>query len=344
MGWIYRVREGLLFLTFFTPGWVGAADLRLRIRNEEGQAVRLTKAEILLVAWGDTARLDLLPAGRSLTVKLDEAWLRSRWPERFSDMMKAYLYFQADGYAAVRSDPFLWLGSHGPPFGPPVTVCEIKFPRGKKITLRERDSAEMELVMRKPRPKTIRLVDDDGNPAVGIPVNSYMFWSDSNHCGHLSGADLLGRSKSDLQGRVVIADGDFEYAIELERGRYTLKSPGAVPILPPRLLTFLDSSETIVKLHRWVRRTLDLRLSRNGMPVPGQVLVGRLADCPCGACAGQIGGVSDSQGMIRIPEFYPEEWEYVFFENQRGQLIWKADPRQWPKDRTIEVDLRFSIR
>jgi len=88
----------------------GATELRLRFKDEEGHAVRPASAELLLVAWGDAVRLNLetgvletsygpkrillrigapglkLTLGEPLVLSLDEAWLQSRWPERFQDM------------------------------------------------------------------------------------------------------------------------------------------------------------------------------------------------------------------------------------------------------------------
>ncbi len=106
-------------ITFLLVGCAEGTELRLRFKDEQGEKVRLSKAELLLVAWGAADRLDLETRGEDLVVPLDGSWLRSRWPHRFMDMEKVYLFLQADGYAAVRSHPFLWIGAHGPPQWPP---------------------------------------------------------------------------------------------------------------------------------------------------------------------------------------------------------------------------------
>ena len=76
------------FITFLLVGRAEATELRLRFKDEQGEKVRLSKAELLLVAWGATDRLDLETRGEDLVVPLDESWLRSRWAHRFMDMEK----------------------------------------------------------------------------------------------------------------------------------------------------------------------------------------------------------------------------------------------------------------
>ena len=91
-----------------------------------------------------------------------------------------------------------------------------------------------------------------------------------------------------------------------------------------------------------------MRVTTNGKPVVGQVLLGRVAGCPCGACDGPVAlrgttktnhTKTNKKGIIRIPDFYPEEWEMVFFVDDKGKGIWEADPTKWPRNGTIHVEL-----
>ena len=100
---------------FSSSNMVVAAELVLQATDEQGHVVQVSKAELLLVAWGAAERLELAVTGSSLVIRLDESWLRSRWPSRFTDMERVYLYLQADGYAAIRSEPFLWIGGSWSP-------------------------------------------------------------------------------------------------------------------------------------------------------------------------------------------------------------------------------------
>ncbi len=329
-----------------------ATELRLKFTDDSGQGVTISNAELLLVAWGITDRIELSPDHKELIVPLNESWLRAQWPERFADMERAFIFIQADGFAPIRSHPFLWLGSHGPPRASENTKLEIEFPQGRKVVIRDGDSAELEIELRRPEKRYLRIIDDDQNPLPGMKVSSYMFWSSSNHCGHLSGADPLGTTVTGSDGRTEIPDGEFEYAFVFEKPLYVLKNPERFPYMRPRLVTYLAEQETIIEMHRWRRRPLEIHVTTGDQPVQGQVLIGRLAGCPCGVCTGVVGLAigekrridSDHEGVLRLADFYPEKWESVFFQDTEGNTIWKADPNEWPSHGTITVDLSKRAR
>jgi hypothetical protein len=314
----------------------GATQLTLRCAGDRGRPVPLSHAELLLVAWGDVERLPLEIQGSRVVVPLAPEWLQTRWG-RFVDMEKAYLFLQAAGYAPLRSEPFLWLGSHGGPHGPMVEQIEIAFPRNGKTIVRNGESAETQLKFRRPEKRTLRTIDEHGDPVAGVRIDAYMFWSNSNHCGFLAGADPLGRVLTDGKGRAHIPDGDFEYAFELlGKQHYVLKDPPE-DYEPMRLITHLLTKETVLRLHRARRIPLHMQVTVNQKPAPGQWLHGRAAHCGCGACDGGL-AKTDARGMIRIQDFYPEELEKVYFQRD-GEEIWSADPNHWPGDRIVHVEL-----
>lgn len=326
---------------------VHGTQLRLHAKNDRGEAIHLTTAELLPVRWNemsDPIRLEL--DDEQLVLELDEAWLRSRWPHRLADMEGVYLYLEADGYASIRSEKFLWLGAHGPPYGPRVTQTQIAFPNGSRVVVREGQKAEMELTLRKPIRRSLRLVDDRAKPVQGVRVASFMFWSASNHCGILSGAKPLGEGTSDQDGRVTVADGDFEYAFSLDLlGRhYALKDTGSFSFTNREdadefFVTRLRAPETTVRLHRLRTAPLNLRVWKDGKPVGDETLSGRPAPCPCGGgCVAWL-ATSDDDGWIRISDFYPEQWSGVFFGDE-DEPLWEVDPEKLPPGSVVRVDLK----
>ncbi len=323
-----------------------ATELRIAFRDGTGAPVTISKAELLLVAWGDVRRVELGGNRTSLTLPLDAEWLRSRWPERGNDVDRFYVYLQAPGYAAIRSDPAGWNGAGKGA----VTAAKIRFPRGAAVTVGTGDSASVDLVFRKPVGRTLRLLDEAGDPVEGVRVSSYMFWSEWNHCGTLSGADPLGEATSDRSGRVPVADADVEYALTFQKPPwFPVKPDGSLNVTPdlPRLIMYLTSEETTLRMRRLRERPLEIRVTERGRPVQGQRLMGSLAGCPCGSCSGAVFGRnsqspdpgSDKDGMIRAAGFYPEEWETVFFLGSDGEVLWQSDPRTWPAQGPVHVEL-----
>ncbi len=90
-----------------------------------------------------------------------------------------------------------------------------------------------------------------------------------------------------------------------------------------------------------------MQVTRNGEPAAGLRLIGRLAGCPCGACSGGVSRgressepASNREGILVIPDFYPEEWDSVYFLDKDEKIIWEADPRKWSKTGIIRVELK----
>jgi hypothetical protein len=82
-------------------------------------------------------------------------------------------------------------------------------------------------------------------------------------------------------------------------------------------------------LHAYQRSPLKMQVSSAGKPAANKVLTGCLAYC-CGACCGKL-GTTDAQGMIRVSDFYPEEWDQLYFylnpeAGDPGPILWKGQP------------------
>ena len=320
---------------------VAVTGLRLRFVDAQRRPVQLSKAELLLVAWGDADRLPLAVQGERLNLDLSPSWLRSRWPRRFADLEKAYLYVQAEGYAPICSLPFHWLGSHEAPKSPGLVLVTIDFRQGVPARLHEGEYAERTIVLHRPRTRRVTLVGDDGKPLAGVRGSVYMFWSASNHCGFLSGAEPLGTFVSDEAGQFTVPDGDFQYALVLQDRRSVFRAPpgpGVTTIIQnlvsptgaqaSTLISFLHPPNTTFGVHQFARRPLVVRVLRDGKPLPQVTLMGSIANC-CGACSGPL-GTSDAEGRIVVEDFYPEELDELFICGPDDGRVWRLSPRELP--------------
>lgn len=326
-------------------------ELRLRFVDAGRRPVQVSKAELLLVAWGDADRLPLPVQGHHLQLDLSPSWLRSRWPTRFPDLMRAYLYVQAEGYVPLRSEPFLWLGSRAAARGHEADSVTIDLRQGRPAVLREGEHAERTITLRRPQPRRVTLVGDDGRLLGGVRVSAYLFWSASNHCGFLSGAEPLGTFVSNEAGQFAVPDGDFEYALVLEERRSTFRlppGPGVTAVIQhlgsptsgdyrSTLISFLQPPDTTFRVHRFARRPLRVRILREDKPIPQVTLMCSLINYGCGACSGPR-GTSDAMGRIAVDDFYPEEIEELFICGPDGERIWQISRRALPSG-ALEIDL-----
>jgi hypothetical protein len=318
------------------PVWARATDLTLRFVDSEQLPVQVSRAELLAVAWGDVRRFELVPQGATLKLDLSPGWLKSRWPERFTDLEKAYVYVEAPGFAPVRSDPFVWLGSHSWHDSPGVTATEVSFPNASSVALSGGDHATLTLALREPLKRTITLVDDKGMPLAGVKLRAFMFWSASNHCGVLAGADPLGIFQSDDRGEIDLPDGDFEYALEIEAAPGLFRDAGRED--SRTLISYLRPGDRILHIHVLPRRVLSVHIRRDGRPAANVTLNGSLGNCGgCGVCWGPL-GMSDAEGRITIQDFEPETLDALCVCSAQGRAIWSISPKDL-SDGPLEIDL-----
>jgi hypothetical protein len=316
---------------------VNATQLDIRFRGPNGEPIKISRAELLLVAWGAPGgRLELNADGDLLRMDLSPDWLRSRWPDRFADMEKAYVYVQAAGYAPIRSEPFLWLGSHdvgphGEQYGQRVAETKIDFRRGRSVTVREEEKAELDVVLRKPAQRRLRFLNGSGEPVANLKIDVKMFWSESNHCGGLAGADLLVHGVTGSKGDLNVPDGDFQYVFEIEDPHVVFDYPESDDY-PRRVIMYLHDQSTTLRAHHFERSPLLLDVLSDQGQLPGAVLYGNLSGCPCGACYGVM-ATSDGQGQIRIRDFYPEEYSELWLCVDERE-VWTIDPGKLSDDVT----------
>jgi hypothetical protein len=203
--------------SFFVGTKVFSAEptrLHLDFEDAQGQAVRVDKATLVLVAGGYVDKLPLEVSSKGLDLPLGAYWLQTNWPggvSRLKNMDRAYVYLAARGYASVVSNPIHWMGSESGGLDKNVVVS---FPRSKIAAVSKGQKGSLTVPFRKPKERFVKLSDGKGNPIVGARVKAYVYWSKSDD-GDLNGADFLNEGISDATGRVPIMDGDFTYAIRV---------------------------------------------------------------------------------------------------------------------------------
>ena len=155
-----RNSVAVLVLTGLCAVAHGATTLDLNFVGPDARPVHVAKAELLLVAWGETRRIELDTSTAALRVVLDRDWLRSRW-DWFDDQEGVYLYLQAPPLAAIQSDRFKWLGVED------AGSVTIAFPRGQEVVVEEGTKASTTLAFRSRTARRVRIVDPDGRPRPG---------------------------------------------------------------------------------------------------------------------------------------------------------------------------------
>lgn len=321
---------------------VCATTLELNFVDTDDRPVEVVKAELLLVAWGNTERIELATSGNSLSLSLEPDWLRTRW-RGFDEHMGVYLYLQAPPLAAIRSYCFLWPGAKAAwtercGRGENSGATVIAFPGGREVLVKEGTMASMTLGFRPRTSRRVRMVDARSEPLPGVAVDVSMFWSDFNHTGFLAGAEPLGDHLTDANGWIEVPDGDFEYVLELDRSRHVFVEAN-YPALPWRLVTYLVKPTTEVIIHPFPVRRLEMRVRRGGQPAEGVHLYGHMAECHGAGCWGPL-ATTDESGHIWLDEFRPESLSSIWLADDDGEL-WRETPTSLPEG-IVEIELLSS--
>ncbi len=317
-------------------------ELHIRLKNSRGEPVPFSKAELLVSAWNVAFSIPL-EVDRNLLVlpfeekKANELWLQDMFA---TDYPHAYfLYLEAEGYAPVRSKWFYFVGGYLWMSDRIIDEPIIEFPDGTNLKILEGERQEIELTLRRREERYLRFIDDNQKPIPGVKVKSSMFWSDTSRCGYPQGAELLTEGISDEEGRVTIPDGEFEYLLEFEKPQYHLKESANYD--PMRLINYISAQETVVELHKLNKQPLEMFVQKQGKPQADMTLFGQWIGCVCGLCEQEL-AVTDKNGRISLDEFYPEEWEFIFFleGNQFGAgFAWQEYPKEFSEKEVLEIEL-----
>lgn len=324
------------------PSTAPATELQIRVRPpvDHTGPVRLKKAQLLLAWWGSTEEVPLrhryvagelvvtVPLGSEVLSSLDAAP-----PPDF-----AYVYLEFDGFVPVRSEQFHWLGGTMRPDPPgkweKVTAVQFRFRGGPTVRVPEGQRREVSLQARRPVSKQVRFVDTRGRPFTGITVDGGAFWSNANHCGYPGGQiPLFTKRRPDAHGILPVPDGDFEYGFRVE-GNHHASIIGGEDHDPTFLTAFIDEPELLVRIKRHRRVPLNVRVSIGGTPAAG-VIVGGSRRWGCMNATGPFGR-TDDRGVLRVPDFYPEEYEGICIGGPDGRPVWSVgDPKRG--DFTIDL-------
>jgi hypothetical protein len=295
-----------------------ATTIRIRFQGPAGERVMLASAKLIVVAWGQADTFDLSVEGDVLPVDLDVAWLRARWPARIDDMDAAFLYVEAAGFVPMRSAPFKWLGSHKGS----IVETRITFPRTAGVTIRPGAVSEMRVALRKPEPRALRFVDQNGRPVANVVVDAKMFYSQANHCGVFypwPGISGL----TDAQGRLTIPDGDYEYAISVQGGEVAFEQS----VVYDKQTVALTGTETTVPVRRFSRAKVSAQVLENGRPVADATLgVEKMSQyLGCMEYGVRTIVTSAADGRITVDVFRPDELKEVFV-CRNGREVWRGRP------------------
>ena len=313
-----------------------ATEVRIRIPKPASyrHVVQLKRARLLLVWWGDTRTVPLDSriegSDRVVTVPLDaEVWTSLGWgqPPDF-----AYVYLEFEDFVPVRSEQFYWLGGHAPALPPlnwqTVGAVRFGFRGGDSIDIRPGEQRELPLAVRLPASKQLRFVADSGYPVTEILVDGGMFWSSNNHCGVQNGLEpLFENLRPNADGLLTVPDGDIQYGIHIRGAHITVVEPRSSDDWLSKLYgvftTYIDAPELVVRVHRNVLAPLTLRVTLGGRPAGGITIA---ASVPaCGNGTGPLGR-TDDEGVLRLPDFYPEEFDAICIDDADGQPIWAVRP------------------
>lgn len=323
-------------------GQAEATELLIRVPRPAGytQPVRLNNAQLLLAWWGDTQEVPLAyryEAGELVvTVPLDrEVWtsLGAMQPPHF-----AYVYLEFDDFVRVQSERFYWLGGSAPAAAPvnweTVTVVQFRFRSGLSIDIRSGERREVSLRVRRPVSKQVRVLDDLGRPFSEITVDGGMFWSRNNHCGVPAGLKpLFANRRPSPDGILPVPDGDVEYGFHI---RGAAHASVVEPASTDRsfFTAVIDTPELLVRIRRHQKVPLNVRVSIAGRPAAG-VVVGASVPAACGVGTGPLGR-TDDRGVLRVPDFYPEEFEAICIGGLDRRPMWAGAP---PTQGELIIDL-----
>lgn len=300
------------------PATPSTTELRIRVRPPDGETerVRLENARLLLAWWGGTEEVPLahryegsdlivtVPLGREVLAPHDE-------PPHF-----AYVYLEFDGFVPVRSDQFHWLG------GREQAPVRFRFHGGPTVQIRQGQTREAQLQVRRAGPKQVRFVDQFDKPVSDITVDAGVFWSRNNHCGYPGGLiPFFEGRRPDENGVLTIPDADVNYGFWVKDAVHT-SIVGSESFEPHFFNTYIDAPEKVIQIRRHRRVPLSMRVTIGGVPAAG-VSVAATGIAGCMNTTFPVGR-TDAQGVLRVPDFYPEEYEGVCIGGVGRDPVWRV--------------------
>jgi hypothetical protein len=308
-----------------TDGYRRQTSVTLIPRGLDGQTLQLNSADIYLNRWYDGKLVPLPRSGQTATLRLDQDWLCSAWTDICkSPMEPGRIVLQANGYAPVTAIVY-WPGQQRAAGTPAATSAGIEFSGGRDIRIEEGSTRSVDIAFRRSVPRIARIVDESGLPAAGIELDAWLYFGILGRLGVIQG-EALASGKTDANGQISFPDVDGEVAIELWGGPFVFRNPDRVSQLRQIITPAGATAVTTLILHRFQKQPLNIDfVSRNGR-ASGLILGTCMKFCG-GACCGDL-ATTNSQGQIRVEDFYPEETESLYLTDKSGTVLWKsAAPR-----------------
>ena len=271
----------------------GATTLRLSFRGPDGETIRPDRVTLLLDWYGGSEREAIPVSGDVATLNLDAA--------RFGDTRNrpnepSRILIEAKGYASLLSEPFGWPGQPAP--------AAIQF-RDQAVAIREAETRDLRLTMRRPQPRSLRFVDQFDVPVAGASVSVYMFWTRQNHCFVFEGEPIVDTAKTDRLGRLAVPDGDFDYGVDVF---------GADDIVFDQEPVFYEKivkptgPETSIAVHRFNLRSVTIEVVARDQPLEGLNVVAFDRYTGCMDPGIRPLGTTDASGHAQLRRLSPDQF------------------------------------
>jgi hypothetical protein len=307
------------------PVDAAAQTVTVALVNADGQPVAGARAQLLIASWGHTEQFDLPVRGHILHFNLNDGRVSTLQPPN------AFIYIKADGYAPLMSEEFAW---------PPRRAATIDFREGR--TIKTSGTSQASLPLRRPLPRRVRFIDQDGRPFAGAKVSAAAYWDTPNHCGVMVGQDTLFTGVTNAAGDIDIPDVDGNHAIVIhERQVLFADAVSEWPVRQIATVRRLTQTATTLRVHRLKPERLSVDIVNAGRPVVGAVL---WADMGFGTCAASSGplGTSNAQGHVSRDVFYREEWK-AYWVCVGAKQIWVSPDTRLPSRIDVGVTPSFEL-
>ncbi len=339
---------GFLWLVMMSVStYAETTQVHFTFQNEEGVPVSIVSAELLLTGWGISERSALPFTKDRLTIVFEKEWLTPYWPHRVVDLSEARILVHAPGYAALLSEPFVWIhdAEQLPNFSPNYQT-NIAFPGNDARIIQQGQTIVYPVTFYAPQTRTIILRDDTGTTLPNMHVAVYLFWSRKNHCG-VAYEDLpIGTFTTDTRGRMTISNagkGLYYLDIRSDEAVYCLKDATRRDAYCAQATLPLSESETTIILHELHQMTFELVLLPPEVAKEDSFGLYTQIQTPCGWGGGRVGIFQASETLS--VHCYPEQVEQMWIQReQEGNSSyspdWIVDIEGIQNEQTYLIDLR----
>ncbi len=308
---------------------VAASAVELSFVGPSGETARISRARLLLAAWGVAERTELV--GNSSRLRIDSS-TRPDWATKFGDF-RMYLYVEADGYAPLLSEAFDWPGYGGPRLPSNSVATKLDFRNGRSVALLDSKAVTMTVTLRHPIRRVIHIIDEGGRAVSDVEMKAAVFWSASNHCGFPAGIEPLTSGATSPEGTVEVQDADAQYIFLLKTSDAAFI--GTNGAYEDSLTMRLTRPTTTVHVGKYRKRAITFNVVNKGAPVSGaQLWSSPVAD----VCEGtsQL-ATTDQRGRLTFQWSYPAPSELWLC--YQGEDVWEGTAPAESSRGAVRIDL-----